>query len=383
MHPKSRKRMIVMLVIVILALALLVGFNLFKANMIKQYMASQGAPVQTVSATTAEMQSWQPTLDAVGTLRAAQGADLALDVSGLVTEVAIESGQEVKQGDLILKLRDNDTRAALNQTKAALALAQVSFERARKQLKTHTIAQATYDNAAADLKVKRASVAQQQALVDKKELRAPFDGRVGIITLSAGAFLNAGTPVVTLQQIDPVLVDFHLPQRDLSKLAAGQPMHVSVDGLPGQTFDGTVTAISPKVEPDTRNVMVEARIPNPDGKLQPGMFAHVNVDVGQPQQYLTLPQTAITYNPYGSTVFVVEEKQGKDKDGNPTTQKVVQQQFVSTGDTRGDQVAITKGLEAGDQVVTSGQLKLKNGTPVKIDNTITPANDPNPTPREH
>ena len=383
MHSKTRKRMIIMLIIVALAIGLLVGFNLFKAHMIKQYMASQGAPVQTVTATTVEKQSWQPKLDAVGTLRAAQGADLALDVSGLVTEVAIRSGQELTQGDLILKLRDTDGTAALNQAKAALGLAQVSFERARKQLKTHTIAQATFDNAAADLKVKRATVAQQQALVDKKELRAPFDGRVGIITLSPGAYLNAGTEVVTLQQIDPILVDFNLPQKSLPKLSVGQKVHITLDGMPGKTFDGSLTAISPKVESDTRNVMVEARFPNPDGTLQPGMFAHVMVDAGQTQEYLTLPQTAITYNPYGSTVFLVEDKQSKDKDGKPVTKKVVQQQFVTTGDTRGDQVAILKGLDAGAQVVTSGQLKLKNGTPVKIDNSVTPTNDPNPTPKEH
>ena len=383
MHPKTRKRMIIMLIIVALAIGLLVGFNLFKAHKISQYMASQGAPVQTVSATKAEMQRWQPTLESVGTLRAAQGADLALDVSGLVTEVAIRSGQEVNKGDLILKLRDKDTRAALNQASAALSLAQLSYERARKQLKVHAIAQAAFDNAAADLKVKRATVAQQQALVDKKELRAPFAGRVGIITLSPGAYLNAGTEVVTLQQIDPILIDFNLPQKDLPRLKVGETVHVTIDGLNSQTFDGELTAISPKVAADTRNVMVEARLPNPGGKLQPGMFARISIDAGAPRQHLTLPQTAITYNPYGSTVFVVQEKQVKDKDGKTSTQKTVQQQFVTTGDTRGDQVAIVKGLEEGDQVVTSGQLKLKNGTPVKIDNSVVPANNPDPTPVEH
>lgn len=382
MHTKTRKRMIIMLIIVVLVLALLVGFNLFKGHMIKQYMANQGTPTETVTATKAELQTWQPKLGAVGTLRAAQGADLALDASGLVTKIAIQSGQNVKKGDLILKLRDDDTRASLNQANAALSLVQLSYERAQKQLKVHAIAQASFDTVAADLKVKQATVAQQQALVDKKELRAPFDGRAGIITLSPGAYINAGTEVVTLQQIDPVLVDFNLPQKDLAKLENGQPVHISIDGLPDQSFDGNLTAISPKVDVSTRNVMVEARIPNVDGLLKPGMFAHVTIDAGKSQQHITLPQTAITYNPYGSTVFVIEETQVEDKDGKSRTQTVAQQSFVTTGGTRGDQVAIVKGLKEGDQVVTSGQMKLKNGTPVKIDNSVVPANNPNPTPTE-
>ncbi len=382
MHSKTRKRMIIMLIIVVLVLALLVGFNLFKGHMIKQYMANMGTPTETVTATKAEMQSWQPKLNAVGGLRAAKGADLALDVSGLVTEVAIQSGQEVKKGDLILKLRDNDTRASLNQAQAALSLAQVSYGRAQKQIKVNAIAQASFDTVAADLKVKQATVAQQQALVDKNALRAPFDGRVGIIAISPGAYINAGTQVVTLQQIDPILVDFNLPQKDLARLDSGQTVHVSIDGLPDKTFDGSLTAISPKVDSSTRNVMVEARIPNADGRLKPGMFAHVTVDAGEMEEHITLPQTAITYNPYGSTVFVIEDKQIEDKDGKSQTQTVVQQSFVTTGGTRGDQVAIVKGLVEGVQVVTSGQMKLKNGTPVKVDNSIVPTNNPNPTPTE-
>ncbi|MGB8715477.1 MAG: efflux RND transporter periplasmic adaptor subunit [Rhodanobacteraceae bacterium] len=382
MQSQTRKRMIIMVIIVVIALGLLVGFNLFKAHMIKQYMASQGAPVQTVSAAQVQKLAWQPQLQAVGSLRAGRGADLALDVSGLVTDIAIQSGDEVKAGQLILKLRDTDGEAALNQARAAAALAKISFDRASKQLKTHTIARAVYDNAQADLRVKQAAVQQQAALVAKKELHAPFDGRAGIITISPGTYLNAGTKVVTLQQLDPVFVDFNLPQKELASLSEGQSVHVSLDSRPDQAFDGVLTAIDPKVDTATRNVMVEARLPNPDGKLVPGMFSHVRVDIGSEDQRLTLPQTAITYNPYGSTVFKVEEKQVKDKDGKTSTQKVARQTFVTTGETRGDQVAVTKGLKVGDMVVTSGQLKLKNDTPIKVDNSVEPANDPNPTPRE-
>ena len=382
MHPKTRKRMIIMLLVVGILIGLLVAYNVVKGIMIQKYMASMGAPVQTVSATKVKSQQWQPSLDSVGTLRASRGADLALDLSGLISEVAISSGDQVKAGQLIVQLRDNDGEAALNQARAALALAKVSFGRATKQWETRTIARAVYDNAQADLRVREASVQQQAALVAKKVLRAPFDGRTGIITLSPGSYLNAGTPVVTLQQLDPILVDFNLPQKQLAKLAVGETVAITIDSQPGKEFSGSLTAIDPKVDVDTRNVRVEARLPNPNGVLIPGMFAHVRIDVGSEQQHLTLPQTAITYNPYGSTVFVLHEEQTKDKDGKPITQKVAKQTFVTTGDTRGDQVAIVKGLDEGDEIVTSGQLKLKNGTPVKVDNSVLPTNDPNPTPEE-
>lgn len=383
MVSKTGKRMVIMLAIVAVLVAALVGFNLFKAHMIEKAMASMANPVQTVSADTASLTSWQPMLETVATLRAARGADLALDAAGVVSEVAIASGQEVASGDLILRLRDDDNRAALDQARAALALANLSFERAQKQIKTRTIAQAAFDDASADLQAKRAAVAQQQALLEKKTLRAPFDGRAGIITLSPGTYLNAGTPVVTLQQLDPILANFSLPQRQLPQLAVGARVHLQVDGHPGTDFLGTLTAINPKVDPETRNVLVEASIANPDGLLQPGMFAHASVEVGVAEQRLTLPQTAITYNPYGATVFLVRDETGTDDAGKPVTRQVVQQTFITAGDTRGDQVAITRGLEAGDLVVTSGQLKLKNGTPLVINNSHQPANDPAPRPQEH
>ncbi len=382
MHPKTGKRMFIMLVVVAILIALLAGFNVFKGHMIEQMMAAMASPTQTVSATKATYSSWQPGVDAVATLRAARGADLALDVAGVVSDIAIRSGQEVAKGDLILKLRDDDVSAALAQAQAALSLARTQFERAKKQIKTHTIAQAVFDQAATDLDAKKAAVALQRALLAKHSLRAPFAGRVGILTLSPGAWVNTGTPVITLQQLDPLLADFHLPQKALDQLAVGQSVHLQVQGMEGPAFQGEITAISPKVDPATRNVMIEARIPNPDGHLQPGMFAHVTVDTGTPRQHLTLPQTAISYNPYGATVFVIKDKQVTDESGKTQTVQVVEQHFVETGATRGDQVAIVDGIEAGDQVVTSGQLKLANGTRVRIDNSVVPANNPAPTPVE-
>jgi membrane fusion protein (multidrug efflux system) len=219
-------------------------------------------------------------------------------------------------------------------------------------------------------------------VVAKTQLRAPFAGRAGIVTLSPGAYVNAGTPVVTVQQLDPVYVDFSVPQRSLGELKAGQRVALTLDAFAGKTFEGAVSALDPKVDGDTRNVRVEASIPNRDGLLMPGMFAKVEVDVGTLQRQLTLPQTAITFNPYGETVFVVTPASGKDADGKPAL-PTAQQGFVQTGSKRGDQISIVSGLDEGTEVVTSGQLKLKNGTSLKIDNSQQPKNDPNPTPQEH
>ncbi|HET8898998.1 MAG TPA: efflux RND transporter periplasmic adaptor subunit, partial [Rhodanobacteraceae bacterium] len=323
---------------------------------------------------------WQPSIATIGTVRAAQGADLALDVAGIVDKVLVQSGADVKAGQVLLELRAADDTAALNQARAALALAQVTYERVKKQLATKTIARATYDNAAADLKVKQANVAQLSAVLDKKQLRAPFDGRLGIITVSPGAYLNSGTKVVTLQQLDPVFVDFTLPQKQLEQARIGATVHAHFDGLGGQAFSGQLTAVDPRLDTATRNARVEARFDNPKAEMLPGMFAHLEIDSGKVEQHLTLPLTSIAYNPYGATVYVVEKGAGKDKDGKPID--IVTQTFVTPGATRGDQVAVVKGLKAGDLVVTSGQLKLKNGTPVLIDNSVVPSNDANPTPQE-
>lgn len=380
MHLKTRGRMVIMLLVVAVLFGALVAFNFFKGAMIAEYMASMGQPTQTVTAMKATAMEWQPNVPAIGTVRAARGADLALDVSGIVDKVHVQSGDEVKAGQVLLELRAEDDAATVNQARAALSLAQVTFERAKKQLAVKAIARADYDAAAADLKVKQATVAGLAAVLDKKQLRAPFDGRVGIVTVSPGAYLSAGTAVLTLQQLDPVYIDFSLPQKQLDLVHVGGEVHARFDGFGDRRFTGTLTAFDPKLDATTRNARVEARFDNQDGLLLPGMFAHLEVDSGAAEQNLTLPATAIAYNPYGATVFVVHEGAGKDKDGKPID--TVEQTFVTPGATRGDQVAIVKGIEEGDLVVTSGQLKLKNGTPVVVDNSVQPANDPAPTPQE-
>jgi membrane fusion protein, multidrug efflux system len=372
--PSTTKRMIWMIVGVLLLIALIAGI---KVLLVMRMIHGMPKPAPfTVSTTTAREQPWQPALSAVGTLRAANGADLAMDVAGLVTGVNLKSGQDVKQGQVLVQLRDGDDVAQLQQLEAAAQLSQLTFERARKQLAAQAISKADYDTAAADLKGRQAAVAQQKVVVAKKQLRAPFAGRAGIITTSPGDYLSAGTAVVTLQQLDPLFVDFYVPQSELGRLQVGQAVNLKLDAYADRGFTGKLSAISPKVDLGTRNVQVEATVPNHDKALTPGMFAKVSVDVGNEQPRLTLPQAAIVYNPYGDTVYVVQPSKGKE----PPT---VKQTFVTVGETRGDQVAILKGIEPGTVVVTSGQIKLKNDAPIAIDNRVKPADSAHPAPREH
>jgi membrane fusion protein (multidrug efflux system) len=367
------KRMLIMLICVGLLLAALVGFNLFRAHMFAKFMAGNAAPPATVSAVVAGYQSWQPQLAAVGSLRAVRGVDVTTEVAGLVREIAFRSGQEVKANQILVRLNDDTDVALLHSLQAAAELDQAQYD-------IKAIAKAQLDADAADLKGKNAQVAGQAALVEKKTIRAPFAGRVGITTVNPGQYLNPGDAIVTLQAIDPIYADFTLPQQQLGQLAIDQSVVVDTNAYSGQTFVGKIQSISPKVDSATRNVQIEASVDNHERKLLPGMYANVKIDAGTEQRYLTLPQTAITYNPYGATVFLV--KPGTQGNAQGKTLPVAQQVFITPGPTRGDQVAILKGVDAGMQVVTSGQLKLKNGTSLVIDNRVQPADSPNPTPQE-
>ena len=373
------RRMIVMLIIVGILFGGIFGYKAFMAAMLKKNMATRGTQPQTVSTTTANRSPWQSHLEAVGTLQAVQGADLAPEVSGLVSKINFSSGQEVEAGTLLLKLDDSSDLARLRSLKVKAELAQKTYQRDREQFQENTVSQATLDTDLANLKSAEAQVEEQQALVDKKEIRAPFAGRLGIRLVDLGQFLNAGDRIVTLQALDPIYVDFYLPQRSLGRIDTGMAVKVESDAYSEKIFSGQVSAISPKIDADTRNIQVRARIHNPDHLLLPGMFVTTIIDVGKTQKEITLPQTAISYNPYGDIVFLVKEK-GKDKDGKPSL--VAEQRFVTTGDTRGDQIAILEGLEPGDIVVSSGQLKLRNHSPVIINNEIQPADDPSPTPED-
>jgi len=373
------KRMLIMIGCVVLLVAVL-AFGKFLQ--IRQLIASAPKPgPQTVTAAKVENLEWQPALSAVGTLAPVRGVDVTTEIAGLVRNVRFQSGQEVKAGQVLFELNADSDIAQLHALQAAADLSATTLKRDKLQFSAQAISQAQLDADEADLKAKRAQVAQQQATVDKKTIRAPFAGKLGITAVNPGQYLNPGDKLVTLQTIDTVYVDFFVPQKQLSGLSVGQKLNLSADAFPGVQFSAKVTSINPRIDPATRNVQVEATVPNAKRQLLPGMFANVSLEMGEKKKYLTLPQTAITYNPYGSTVFTLAP--GKDKDEKGNAQLVATQQFVTTGPTRGDQVAILTGLQEGQTVVTTGQLKLKNGTPATIDNKVLPANSPNPTPQEH
>jgi membrane fusion protein (multidrug efflux system) len=370
-----KKRMTIMLVAVGIVLAGIFGFQAFKAVMIKKFMSALSNPPQTVSTAKAVTSAWQSSVEAIGSLRAVNGADLSLEVSGVVDSISFNSGDDVEQGALLLKLRSDDDAAKLESLQATAELNQITYDRDQKQFKLQAVSQATLDTDDANLKNAKAQVAQQQAILDKKTLRAPFAGHLGIRAVDLGQFLSAGTAIVTLQALDPVFVDFFVPQQSMDQIRLDQTVTVKIDAFKDQSFTGKITAVNPRVDASSRNVQIRATLGNADHKLIPGMYATIGIATGAPKNYVTLPQTAITYNPYGDTVYVVNRKTD-GADGKP--QLFARQDFVTTGPTRGDQVAVLKGINDGDEVVTAGQIKLRNGSPILIDNSITPANDAAP-----
>ncbi|HEY3699484.1 MAG TPA: efflux RND transporter periplasmic adaptor subunit, partial [Spongiibacteraceae bacterium] len=308
--------------------------------------------------------------------------------------IHFESGADVKAGVLLADLRAGDDIGKLESLRATAQLAALTHQRALAQFDAQAVSKADLDTAVANLNSANAQVVEQQAIADKKRIRAPFAGHLGIRNVDPGQYVAAGTKIVTLQTLDPIHADFFLPQQELTNLRVGQTVSATSDTFPDQIFSGIVSAIEPKVDIDTRNVQVRATLQNPKHKLLPGMFVNVRVEVGQPQSYITLPLTAITYNPYGTAVYVIEKAANNEKGadanstkndagGNKNNDLIAKQVFVSTGPTRGDQVAILKGVAVGAEVVTSGQLKLKNNSPVQINNNVQPSNDPNPNPIEH
>jgi membrane fusion protein, multidrug efflux system len=384
------KRWMLLIVAVVALVVVIGGVKGYGAYRMFQGFAAQGPPKFTVSTIKAQYQDWLPQLSAVGSLRAERGADLSAEVAGTVDAIEFASGDSVKPGQMLLRLRSADDAAHLESLKAAASLAEITYNRDKAQFEAEAISQAVVDSDAANLRSAKAQVAEQQALLDKKFVRAPFAGQIGIRAVDLGQYLAAGTKIVTLQQLDPIFVDFYLPQQSLSQIHAGQKVSVVSDSFPEQSFEGAISAMDPQIDVGTRNVALRAILKNAGHKLLPGMYTNVSVEVGAPARYLTLPQTAVAYNPYGTTVYLVAP-QGTDTKAAPaaaagkTTQSgglIAKQVFVTTGPTRGDQVAILKGITEGDEVVTSGQIKLRNGALITINNSVQPSEDPNPHPKE-
>ena len=379
--PRKRRLwrpMIIMVGVVLVIVAIIGGVKFMQISaMIAQ--SKVPLPAAVVTAMHVPFDDWQPSVSAVGSMKAVRGVDVTTEVGGIVRTIGFKPGQEVAAQTLLVQLNADSDIALLHSLEATADLAVIVLKRDKAQLAVNAVSQAQVDTDSADLKAKLAAAEQQRALVAKKTIRAPFAGRIGITSVNPGQYLNPGDKIATLQTFDPIYIDFTVPQTQLEEIAIGQKVAVTADGLSKQTFTGRISTIDTQFDSTTRNVTVEATVENPKQSLVPGMFARAIVESGTPQRYLTAPQTSVTYNPYGTTVFIATPHTN-DKGEEVLT---AQQAFIKTGPTRGDQVAILSGVKEGDLLITSGQMKLKNGSPVQINNNAAPLNDPAPTPQEH
>lgn len=370
------KRMKIMVIALIIFFGLLFGYNFAKAMMIKIFMSRYQPPPVAVSATKAVATTWHPVINTVGTLVAVNGVQLNSQQAGQLIKINFTSGQMVKAGDPLVQLDDAIDQQDLLNYSAQLKLAQVSYNRLSKLLSSKVVAQAEVDKAQAKLQEAQSAVNKTKVIINQKNIVAPFAGKIGIRLVNLGQFIAAGTPIVSLQSLDPLYVQFSLPEQNLPQLYVGQDINVKVDGYKGKVFHGKINAINANVNTDTHNILVQATLANPQLILYPGMFANVEVILPSQQQVITVPQTSIYYNLYGDSAFIIKET-GKDKKGKPIL--TAKQVFVKVGEARGNEVAILKGISANDEVITSGQLKLHDGAQVVINNEGAPENKPTVT----
>lgn len=356
-----------MLTVVALVFGTIFGIYIFKKIDFFLFLANYQEPPATISATIAKASTWQSYLTSVGTLTAINGVDLSAAAGGIVKEIRFNSGQFVKQGDVLVLLDTAVEAAQLKNNLAQLKLAQFNYNRNKALAVKSVVSQATLDTTFAQLQEAQASVEQVQAQIQQKTIKAPFSGKIGIRLVNLGQYLSPGTPIVTLQALDPLYVQFNIPEQYLPHLHLQQPVEMTVHLLGEKSIKGIITAINSKVDQATRNVLVQATIPNSNLELYPGMFASVKIWLPQKNNVVTLPQTSITYSLYGDSVFLIKEE-GKDKQSHPLLRTY--RQYIKVGEHRDSEVAILEGVKVGDNVVTSGQLKLRNGTHVVIDNTV-------------
>ncbi|AKJ98609.1 MULTISPECIES: efflux RND transporter periplasmic adaptor subunit [Pseudomonas] len=376
-----RRRMLIMLGVVLLVVLLLAGYKAFSVYQQIQMFSAPKPPVSVAVATATE-QPWQARLPAVGSLKALQGVDLSLENSGTVQKVLFQSGQKVKVGQPLLQL-DSDVESALLQTaEADLGLSQLDFGRGRQLVGSQAISKGEFDRLSAQMKKNQATVNQLKASLAKKQILAPFNGTIGIRRVDVGDYLASGTVIATLQDLSSLYVDFYVPEQTVPRLAVAQPVNVTVAAYPGQTFVGAISAINPKVEDSTRNVLVRATLANPDGKLLPGMFADLQVILPEVANAVVVPESAVTYTLYGNSMYVVTQKKAADgsveKDDKDQPVLIAERRFVETGERRDGKVLVSKGVQSGEQVVIAGQIKLDNGTTIAIgdDKTLTEQNSP-------
>lgn len=364
---RLKRKMIIMVISLVVVFGLIFGWDFVKTLFIKHYFATFQPPPVTISATEAKSVDWHPQLSSVGTLGAANGVMISPEVSGIITQVYFSSGQYVKKGTLLVTIDDAVEQAQLKNYQAALVLAQLSYQRALKLYQEKAGAKADLDSAQATLVQAQANVAQTQAVIAQKNIVAPFDGKLGIDQINTGQYVSAGTPIVSLQASNPIHVSFWLPEKHLEQIYMGEPITIETEPYPDVVFHGTITAMDSEVNTQTHNIEVEGTIPNPSGKLYPGLFASVHVLLPIQSNVIVVPQTAVNFSLYGNTVYVITP-QGKDKKGKPILK--AHQIPITIGEQRENQVVVLKGLKAGELVVTSGQLKLTEGATVTINNDV-------------
>lgn len=377
-RPRSSKKPLFGAILgVIGILVLLVGI---KALQIKKMMSTPFAmPPTAVSSAVVKEEDWAPVLSAVGSISAAQGAVVSAELPGVVANIYFQNGGEAKKGDLLVQLDTSSEDAQLRTAEADLELARANLERTHDLASRKVISKSELDAAESAFGQKKGTVDNMRAMIHKKELRAPFDGQLGIRLVNVGQSVTAGQQLVALTSLDPVYADFALPQQEFSKLSQGLEVEVTTDAVPGRKFKGKLTAINSMVDSVTRNVSVQATLENHDHALRPGMFAKMEVDLPQKHKALVIPGSAVSYAPYGDSVFVIEKKKdpktGKDA-------QTLREQVVRVGDARGDFVSITEGLKAGETIVSTGVFKLRNGMPITISNDLAPKPQLNPAPKD-
>jgi membrane fusion protein, multidrug efflux system len=370
------KRLIFMLVIV---LALVAGLGFVKYRQIQTAIAmgaSFAPPPSAVTSVVAQSQTWPSNMDIIGTAQAIQGVTVSADLPGTVSKINFESGTPVHAGDVLVELDTREERAQLAAAESDRDLAKINYGREQQLVSQGVVPRAEFDNAEAQQKTTEAKVGEIKATIERKIIRAPFSGILGIRQINLGQYLAAGQAIVPLQSVNPIYVNFGVPQQSAPQMRAGGTLRVTSDDLPGVEFSGHVTAVDSVVDSTTRNIQVQATLPNPQGKLRPGMFVQVQVRLGASRQIIALPASAINYAPYGDSVFVITND--KDAKGNRT----VRQQVVKVEGSRGDQVAVVSGLNPGEEVVTSGVFKLRNGASVQVNNAVQPSNNPKPKPED-
>ena len=359
--------MVFRLTLVLLLLAVvfggIFGWKFYQGQQMAAARAG-GPPPATVAVSTVQEEVWRPHLSAVGSLAAVSGIEVTSEVAGQISAIHFESGQTVEAGDVLVQLDDRTDQARLKGLLADQRLAKLRHKRLARLVKDQSASQSDYDEALATLDSATAQVSAQQTLIDKKQLRAPFAGRLGIRLVDVGEYLAPGAPIVPLEKLDPIHADFALPERELSQVQVGQSIEVRVQPYPEETFTGRITAIDPGMDTGTRSLRLRATLPNRDEKLRPGLFAEVRVKLERQEQVLTIPRTAVTYNPYGDSVFVITE------DGDRLT---VQRRQIETGEARGERVSVRSGLQAGERIVSAGQVKLRNGQTVVLDDRPAPS----------